>query len=170
VQDYRSGPVKSGSRTGTSFPVEPGQVFTFGGIVLENSGGRSAVLESIRFEPPLGSGMEVVEVKVAGGDRRVGYVGTHAQFPPPLLAAYVQPFRGAEVPPLDSPDGANGVEIVFGLRVNEPGEFGFQRVLVDYRIGERRHTVRLEDGFLACAPLAVFPDGCSHEGFFDRGE
>ncbi|MGH8990410.1 MAG: hypothetical protein ACRDZ7_02655 [Acidimicrobiia bacterium] len=170
VHDYRSGPVKSGSRTGTSFPVEPGQVFTFGGIVLENSGHRSAVLEAIRFQPPLASGMEVVDVEVAGADRKVGYVGTHAEFPPPLLAAYVHPFRGSEVPPLESPEGANGIEIVFGFRVTQPGEFGFQRVEVDYRIGDRRHTVRLEDGFLACAPIADFPDGCRHDEFFDRGE
>lgn len=166
VHDYRSGPVKSGSRTGTSFAVDLGQVFTFGGIVLENSGDQPAVLEALRFEPPLGSGMELVEVKVAGGDRKVGYVGTHAEFPPPLLAAYVHPFPGSEVPPLASA----GVEIVFGLRVNQPGQFGFRRVLVDYRVGERRQTVQLEDGFLACAPIASFPHGCDDEQFFDRGE
>jgi hypothetical protein len=168
VHNYRSGPVTTGSRTRTSFPVDLGQLFTFGGIVLENSAGSPAVLEAIRLEPPLNSGMEIVDVKVAGGERRVGYVGTDSQFPPPLLAPHLRPFLGAEVPPLRTGEGRNGVEVVFGLRVQTPGEFGFRKVLVDYRVGKRRHTVRLEDGFMACAPHSAYPGGCDHEKYFRR--
>lgn len=167
--DYDSGPVKTGSDTVTSLPVEVGQVFTFGGIVLKNSSEQPAVLENIRIDPPLDSRMTLVDVRVAGADRKVGYVGSAVEFPPTRIPAEaVQPWQGAVVPGRpDDPQG-RGIEILMGLRVNHPGEFGFRHVVVDYRIGGKQHRVRLNDSFIACAPARDYPPGCHYQTFFER--
>lgn len=49
---------------------------------------------------------------------------------------------------------------------SRPGLFGFKQVELDYRIGSKPYTARLEDGFVACAPLADYPTGCPEEQFF----
>lgn len=166
--DYDSGPVKTGSDTVTSLPVEVGQVFTFGGIVLKNSSQQPAVLEDIRIDPPLDAGMALVEMMVAGADRKVGYVGSAVEFPPTRIPAeVVRPWQGALVPGRpDDPQG-RGLEILMGLRMDHPGEFGFRHVVVDYRIGGRQHRVRLNDSFIACAPARDYPPGCHFQTFFE---
>jgi hypothetical protein len=171
VHDFESGPVKSDTDTITSFPVEIGQVFTYGGIVLKNFTDVPATLESVSFEPPLGSAMTLVDLKVAGDDRNVGYVGTSVEFPPARIPAKaVRTFKGAIVPVRpDPPFRSTGVEVLMGLRVNVPGEFGFRHVIVEYRIRGERHRVRLNDGFIACAPVKDYPH-CNTATFFDEKE
>lgn len=167
--DYDSGPVNTDSDTITSLPVEVGQVFTFGGIVLKNSTENPAVLESIRIDPPLGPEMTLVDVRVAGRDRRVGYVGSAVEFPPNRIPAQaVRPFQGAVVPARPDDPEVRGVEVLMGLRVNRSGEFGFRHVIVDYRIGGEQHRVRLNDGFIACAPARDYPPGCHLGTFFEK--
>lgn len=51
---------------------ELGQVFTFGGIVVTNRSKSPVVIEDIRVVPPLEDGMKIVELQVAGPERRVG--------------------------------------------------------------------------------------------------
>lgn len=165
---YDSGPVRTDSDTISSIRVEMGQLFTFGGIVLRNSTDRDAMVEGIRTDPPLGDEMTLVDVKAAGRDRKVGYVGTAAEFPPARIPTEaLRPFDGAVVPARPDDPGSRGLEILMGLRVNRPGEFGFRHVIVDYRIGGKRHSVRLNDGFIACAPPQAFPPGCHLDTFFE---
>ena len=167
VHDFQSGPVKTDTDTITSLPVEVGQVFTFGGIVLKNYTDDPAALESIRFEPPLGSAMTLVDLKVAGDDRNVGLVGSSVEFPPERIPAKaVRSFEGAVVPSRPDDPGKRGVEVLMGLRVNQPGEFGFRHVVVEYRTGGKEHRVRLNDGFIACAPIQAYPPGCHLDTFF----
>jgi hypothetical protein len=167
VHAFNRGPLQAGASTRTGMVAdELGQVFTYGGVVLTNTSSRPAVLEEIRVVPPPGEGMKIVAIQAAGADRQLGLVGTDQQFPPADLAPFLRPYRETVVPPERTPGGEEGVEIVFGLRIDQPGNFGFREVHVDYRVGKKRHTVRLEDGFIGCAPLARFPDGCDFEKFF----
>jgi hypothetical protein len=168
VHAYDRGPVKTESDTITSLPSELGQVVTFGSIVLRNSSSKPAVLERIRVEPPLGQEMTLVDLKVAGSDRRIGCVCSAAEYPPSGIPAQaIKPFPGAVVPPRqDDPEG-HGVEILMGLRVNRPGEFGFRHAIVDYRIGGKRHRVKLNDGWIGCAPRATYQHCRSDEAFFE---
>lgn len=148
--DYDSGPVRTDSDTTTGIHAEVGEVVTFGGIVLDNHGNRPAVLESIRIDPPLDPGMSLVEVKVAGKDRGIGMVGADRGFPPPgIRAEAFRPLPGSIVPPRQE-DEEWGVEVLMGFRLNKPGQFGFHHALVDYRIGEKRHRIRVNDGFVIC--------------------
>jgi hypothetical protein len=161
VHAFDKGPLQTFSSTRTGMLAdELGQVFTFGGIVVTNRSKSPVVIEDIRVVPPLEDGMKIVELQVAGPERRVGYVGTEKHFPPADLAPHLRPYRGAAVPPERSPRGEQGMEIVFALRIDRAGSFGFREVHVDYRVGGDRHTVHLEDGFVGCAPRSMFPDGC----------
>ena len=36
------------------------------------------------------------------------------------------------------------------FKLNRPGQFGFHHALVDYRIGDKRHRIRVDDGFVLC--------------------
>jgi hypothetical protein len=166
VHGYDSGPVYTGSGTKTGFPVDLDGPFTYGVITVSNRTGRTAVLTDVRVKPSLPAGMEIIEVKVVGPNRKTAAIGTGRQYPPPELAPHLRPLKGAKVPPKSTPEGYGGVEIVFGLKVNRPGRFGFRQVELDYRIGRKPHTVVLEDGFVACAPRTVYPR-CSTEKFFE---
>jgi hypothetical protein len=150
VHDYDSGPVRTESDTTTGIQAEIGEIVTFGGIILDNFSNRPAVLESIRFDPPLDSGMTLVDVKVAGRDRGIGMVGADRGFPPSgMPASAIQPLPGAIVPP-EQGDDRWGVEVLMAFKLNKPGQFGFHQAIVDYRIGDKRHRIRAEDGFVIC--------------------
>ena len=169
--DDDSGPVRTDSNTITSLPVEVGQVFTFGGIILKNYTNDPATLESIRFEPPLGSAVTLVDLKVAGDDRNVGLVGSAVEYPPTRIPTEaLLPFKGAVVPRRSEDPKGRGLELFMGLRVNVQGEFGFRHTVLDYRIGGRLHSVRLNDGFITCAPVDAFPPGCHLATFFNEKE
>jgi hypothetical protein len=167
MHDADHGPVRTESDTTTSMRVEVGEVVTFGGIVLENFGQRPAVLEDIRIDPPLDSGMTLVDVRVAGSDRGIGMVGTDGGFPPSgMPSAAIHPLAGAVVPPEQGGDRW-GVEVLMGFRLNRPGQFGFNHALVDYRIGGKRHRIRVDDGFVLCGG-PDYPQNCNAEVF--RGD
>lgn len=166
VHGYDSGPVYTGSGTKTSFPVDLDQPFTYGVIVISNRSSRTAVLTDVRVKPALPQGMEIVEVTVTGPPRTTSVIGTDERYPPPRLVSHLRPLKGAAVPPEKTPEGEAGVEVVFGLKVNRPGMFGFRQVELDYRIGRKPYTVRLEDGFVGCAPYEDYKDRCSIEKFF----
>jgi hypothetical protein len=168
MHDFDSGPVRTESDTTTGLRAEVGQVVTFGGIVLENFSSRAAVLENIRIDPPLDSGVTLVDVKVAGKDRGIGMVGTDRVFPPSgMPPEAVRPLPGAIVPPRQE-DDEWGVEVLMAFKLNRPGQFGFHHALVDYRIGDKRHRIRVNDGFVLCGG----PDypRCDTEAFRELDE
>lgn len=149
MHDYDSGPVRTESATTTGVRAEVGEVVTFGGIILENFSKRAAVLESIRIEN-LDPGITLVDLKVAGKDRGIGMVGADHGFPGPAIRPEsLRPPACTRVPPRQE-DGEWGVEVLMGFRLNKPGQFGFHHALVDYRIGGKKHRIRMNDGFVVC--------------------
>jgi hypothetical protein len=167
MHDFDSGPVRTESDTTTSIVADIGQVVTFGGIVLDNHSKHPAVLESIRIDPPLDSGMSLVDVKVADKNRGIGMVGADRGFPPEgMPTAAIHPLPGAIVPPEQGHDRW-GIEVLMAFRLNRPGQFGFNHALVDYRIGGKRHRIRVDDGFVLCGG-PDYPQNCNTEAF--RGD
>ena len=152
MHSFDRGPVRTESATGTSLVADIGQVVTFGGILLENFSKSPAVLEGIRIEPPLDPAMTLVDVKVAGKDRGIGMVGTDRVFPPSGMPTNaLHPLPGAIVPPRHE-DDKGGIEVLMAFKLNQPGQYGFRHAVIDYRIGDERHRVRLSDAFVLCGP------------------
>jgi hypothetical protein len=169
MHDFDGGPVRTDSDTTSIVVADSGQVVTFGGIVLDNHSKHPAVLESIRIDPPLESGMTLVDVKVADKTRGIGMVGADRVFPPEgMPATALRPLPGAIVPP-EQGDDRWGVEVLMAFRLNRPGQFGFNHALVDYRIGGKRHRVRVDDGFVLCGG-PDYPQNCNTQAFAERGE
>lgn len=165
-----SGPVRTQSDTTTGIVADIGEVVTFGGIILESFSNRPAVLESIRIDRPLDPGMTLVDVKVAGKERGIGMVGTDLGFPPSdMPPEALRPLPGAVVPPRNE-DDKWGVEVLMAFKLNRPGRFGFHHALVDYRIGDDRHRIRVDDGFVMCGPRRDYPQGCDIRTFTEREE
>ena len=162
MHDADHGPLRTESDTTTSIRADVGQIVTFGGIILENFSNRAAILESIRIEPPLDPAVSLVDVKVAGKDRGAGMVGADVGFPSPhIRPESLRPLPGAIVPPGDH---EWGVEVLMAFKLNRPGQFGFQHALIDYRIGEKRHRIRVSDGFVICGG-PEYPRNCDLDAF-----
>jgi hypothetical protein len=162
VHDFDRGPVRSQSDTTTSIHADIGQVVTFGGIIVENFSKRDAILERIRIEPPLDPAVSLVDVKVAGKDRGAGQVGADVGFPSPhIRPETLRPLPGAIVP---AGEHDWGVEVLMAFKLNQPGQFGFQHALIDYRIGDKRHRLRVSDGFVICGG-PDYPANCDIDAF-----
>lgn len=162
MHDADHGPVRTESDTTTGIHADIGQVVTFGGIIVENYSKRPAILESIRTEPPLEPAVSLVDVKVAGKDRGIGQVGADVGFPPSIIRPEtLRPLPGAIVPPREH---EWGVEVLMAFRLNQPGQFGFHHALIDYRIGDKRHRIRVSDGFVICGG-PDYPANCDLDAF-----
>lgn len=125
VHAWDDGPLDGGSETITSLPVELGVPFTFGGTSFDNTSEATAVLEDVRVRPSLPEGIEIVGVGATGPDRQVATYGSHLSYPPPELAGALHPVPGTKVPPRTTKAGEAGIDVVFGLKVTKPGQFGF---------------------------------------------
>ena len=170
LHSWKDGPLVSGDSTQNSIPVDLDQPFTYGYAVVFNTTKRPAVLEAVRVRPALPEGMEIIDIQTVGPEARVANVATELAFPSSILKDHLRPLAGTTVPPRDDgEDTGEGLDIVFGLKVTKPGIYGFAQFDLDYRIGSTRHTVRLEHGFMACAPRAAHngPNDCDH-AFLDR--
>ncbi len=162
LHDADHGPVRTESDTTTSIRADIGQVVTFGGIILENYGKSPAILESIRIEPPLDPAVTLVDVKVAGKDRGTGQVGADVGFPTPhIRPETLRALPGAVVPPGEHDWG---VEVLMAFRLNQPGQFGFQHAVIDYRIGDKPHRIKVSDGFVICGG-PDYPGNCIIDAF-----
>lgn len=170
LHDWDDGPLHAGSVTQNSIPVDVNQPFTFGQATVNNITDKTAILDALRVVPELPGGMEIIEVAVVGPNRETALVASELAYPSPYLVDVLRPLPGAQVPPEDTKAGEAGVEIVFGLKVTKPGVYGFPAFDLDYHIGSTDYTVRVEHGFMACAPRADFPDGCDHDFLDDLAD
>lgn len=162
------GPLDAGvSSTRIAFPVDLGQPFTFGTLSMHNEGDRPLMLESIRPMPPLSPGFRLVEVLVAQDpDRDLNSVGTSRIFPPTSdELGRLRPFHGAVVVPR-AENNDRSTAVVMGLQLDRQGVFSFERIEVDYRVGSKPYTVKVDLGFLTCGPRTVYGRSCPTEGFF----
>ena len=50
------------------------------------------------------------------------------------------------------------------FKLNQPGQFGFHHALIDYRIGDKRHRIRVSDGFVICGG-PDYPANCNLDAF-----
>lgn len=136
---------------GLSFRVDAQDPFTYGLLVLVNSGDRTAVLEEVE---PLDAdpGLRLVGAVVV--PTRVNpwnvTASDHHDFPPRNVADVVEPLRGYRVPP--ARDNADGHEVMLGFEVPGPGRFAFRRLAVDYHVGETRYRAIFRFRLRVCAP------------------
>lgn len=144
------GPLGTDDITGMSAPQQVGRPFSIGLPVVYNRGDEPATLEKVSLIEKT-PGIEVVEALANGVDRKFLYNAVTYKWPAPRTYTDLHPVRGYVVPPMATPEGDRGVELVFVLRVDAPGEQQFTGVHVDYRIGTTRYRTVLWQGARICA-------------------
>lgn len=160
------GPLGGGSSTMVGLAVDLDAPFTYGAAGVENVTDDTAVLEAVRVRPPLPDGIEVVGTGATGPNRNVPTVNNSRKWPADSIKDALHPLAGTEVPPRATKAGRAGIDLVFGLKVTKPGYWGFAQVDLDYRVGNKEYTVRLDHGVYVCAPMASYPNGCDDDDRF----
>ena len=161
------GPLWGGSMTFVGIAVETGQPFTYGAAHVSNLTDETAVLEAVRVRPPLPDGLEIVGIGATGPNRKVITVNATPEYPDPDTKDALHALPGTEVPPAATKAGKAGIDLVFGLKVTKPGFFGFAQIDLDYRVGDKPYTVRLDHGVYACPPASAYPEGCQGQAFME---
>lgn len=147
---FSAGPLSLGDNaTETAFPIDVGETATFGGLVLRNSGGRTATIDAVELTPDGDAGSaRIVDVRLtrlAGG-----LVGTDDEYQPPADAL---PPDGAVLPPSRRP--RDGYQILFGIQMVREGIARYRHVRVDYHVGLARYRLNGPHSFILCAPATV---------------
>jgi hypothetical protein len=166
VHDSGSGgPLDGGeaSDTVSIWALEIGQPVTMGHLVVSNTDKKPLVLEGLRLLPALTEGIEFIgAVTAQDPDRKAASIGAGRSYPPDESdVGRTRPLEGTVIPPETRQGGPNrGTAILVGLRLTKPGAFGFDRMEVDYRVGEKAYTMRVDIGFVGCGPPAEYPKEC----------
>ncbi|MGH9042549.1 MAG: hypothetical protein ACRDZ3_20225 [Acidimicrobiia bacterium] len=166
VHDSGSGgPLDGGvaSDTVSIWSIEIGQSVTMGHLVVSNTGSEPLVLDGLRLMPPLSDGLEYIgTVTAQDSDREAASIGAGRSYPPDAAdIGQTRPLEGTVVPP-EPNEGkpSRGTAILVGMRLTKPGAYGFDRMEVDYHVGKKRYTMRVDIGFVGCGPEAEYPERC----------
>jgi hypothetical protein len=155
------GPLGGDDETAMGVPQQAGRPFSIGLPIVYNDGDRPATIDRISLVDA-SEGIDVLETHIAG-TRRANLM-TAFTYSWPERGAYsdMHAPRGYVVPPRTTRKGRRGVELVFVLRVDEPGSHQFAGAQVDYRIGGRSYRATLWDSARVCAvrtlPRHIEPD------------
>jgi hypothetical protein len=148
------GPLFWGSVDSMGSSVRVGRPFTYGHVILFNSGDPVAVLDDVslwRATP----GLRLVAER-ADLPRRDALHGTLARAPwyPPRGIA-LHPLAGFPVRAhgYDHGDvrGDRGVNIVLGLTIGHPGRFSFHGLVVRYHVGGHRYETIVYQAMQVCS-------------------
>jgi len=154
------GPLDGGVGTEQGQPLEVNQPYTWGSTLLLNEGKRPAVLERVRLLGVTGSlELLAVHTRPVPDERDQGlYLGDtgfpRADYPTrPLAEQNVVPVARTRTPD-DSP--GEGLQVVLGVQVNEPGVARFEAVEITYKVGGRRYREVFDDSVYLCAPYDAY--------------
>ena len=154
------GPLDGGVGTEQGQPLEVKQPYTWGSTLLLNEGKKPAVLERVRLLGVTGSlELLAVHTRLVPDERDQGlYLGDtgfpRVDYPSrPLAEQNIVPVAKTR-----TPDGSpgEGLQLVLGVRVNEPGVARFEAVEVTYKVGARRYREVFDDSVYLCAPYDAY--------------
>jgi hypothetical protein len=157
-------PLDGGPRIGVGGAVEVGQPYSWGAVVLQNRGGRPAVVQRariLRSTPNLELAGPVHSHFVGYGHTEADQMiaGDQTGFPPARWPS--RPLAEQNIVRVaqrigDDGEPTEGLQIVFGLVVTAPGEARATAVEVVYRVGGRRYRQVFDNTVTLCAPVAVY--------------
>ncbi|HEV3363544.1 MAG TPA: hypothetical protein VG795_05275 [Acidimicrobiia bacterium] len=154
------GPLDGGVGNEQGQPLEVRQPYTWGSTLLLNEGKKPATVERVRLLGVTGSfELLAVHTRAVPDERGQGLYFGDTGFPRsdypsrPLAEQNVVP-----VPTTFSPEGNpyEGLQIVLGVQVNEPGVARFKAVEVTYTVGRRRYREVFHDSVYLCAPYDAY--------------
>ena len=154
------GPLDGGVGTIQGQRLEVKEPYTFGSTLLLNEGKKPAKLERVRLLGVTGSfELLAVHTRPVPDERGQGLWFGDTGFPRtdypsrPLAEQNVVP-----VPTTFSSEGSpnEGLQVVLGVQVGEPGVARFESIEITYKVGGRRYREVFEDSFYLCAPVEAY--------------
>lgn len=144
---------------GVASSVDPGKPFTYGLLLLNNSGPRAATVVSVTLLRA-SSGLRMVGAYVMDPrDPRLprrsrGMIGTdNRRFPPLGVSAALESLRGTVV-------GRRPLEVLIGLRVPRDGFFVFKGLAVNYSVDRTSYRATYPLLLKVCAPKSRWLGRC----------
>ncbi len=139
---------KKGYHDELAFTVPLDVAYSWGLVVLRNSGSADAIVESVSLVDTTGTIRDV-------GVRAVPETAVEAVgFAPGFDASAGEEVDGLVVPP----GNGNGFQLVFGLEVDRPGISGFRGVRVTYRVADTHFATTLGHVVVLCAPVEQYEE------------
>jgi hypothetical protein len=151
-----AGPLDGGVGTEQGQPLDINQPYTFGATLLRIDGKKPATVERVRLLGVTGSlELLAVHTRPVPDERGQGLYMGDTGFPRtdyptrPLAEQNIVPVATTR-----TPDGSpnEGLQIVLGVQVNEPGVARFGSIEVTYTVGARRYRKVFNDSVYLCAP------------------
>lgn len=139
------GPMASDRETRVTTHARPGSTITWGTVLPTNPTDHDIVIESIVPSEPV-SGLTILGLGVS--DPRRGAVGTAARYPP--LGITPLDVAGAVMTPRDGPSPF--VQVVVGIRLDDPTEGRIAGLRIRYTIDGRRYETVLHDELVVQPP------------------
>ena len=147
IRDPPPGPLDEDTGEWVGIGKPAGVEWGYGQAVIYNRSTRKVVLERISLIDPT-PGLEVLSASVAGADRRSFSQATWTERPADVDDIHA--VAGFEVTPVDQPGGERGVELIFQLRADRPGDYTSSGITIDYTVdGDDRRSV-IRSGLGAC--------------------
>jgi len=163
------GPVYAGGgRDIYSQPIDVGASLSLG-YLLKNEAKQPAVVEKVRLVGVTGP-IEVLglvaRLRPPPGSGPPAFLAAWG-YPPPDYPA--KPFNEEHVVPVgthfsEGGDPHEGLQLMVGVRMTEPGAGGIRGIEYTYRIGRRRYRNFYEGSGYLCAPRAEYANGGPKEG------
>lgn len=164
------GPLQGAEVSSLGIPAQTSKPLTFSLPVIYNVGDSDQLtLDRVELDQP-GSGLTLVGAMATGNSRQANYKDSDDDYPP-TSPVYGKPrkLEGTKVPPVKTPAGEAGVELLVGVKASKDGRVTGQGLLVHYRDGDRRWRVRVPNAFALCA-AAKQPNECEEPALPPRGK
>jgi hypothetical protein len=156
------GPLDGGALTQAG-PLDVGVPLTIGSVLLFNEGTQPAVIERVRLVGVAGS-LKLLPIysRPVPDERGQGLMVGENVFPPTQYP--IRPLKELNVVPVSkkfTPEGEpeEGLQLVFGLTVEEVGVARYREVEVSYRVGGRHYQESFDWPVYLCAPKAPYVQG-----------
>lgn len=154
------GPLDGGAGTIQGQRLEVKEPYTFGSTLLRIDGKKPATLERVRLLGVTGSfELLAVHTRPVPDERGQGLFLGNTGFPRtdyptrPLAEQNVVPVATTRTP---AGTPGEGLQIVLGVQVGDPGVARFEAVEVTYKVGGRRYREVFLDSVYLCAPVDVY--------------
>jgi hypothetical protein len=139
------GPLTTHTTDSVAFGQPAGVTFAWGVPVVFNPGDEPAVLDRVTLLDAT-PGLRVLKVDVGGPNRKYLFSGQAYKWPDPENFTDLHPVSGMRVHPADTKPGERGVELVFVMQADEPGQYRATHIAADYHIGDTKHRTTIRSG------------------------
>ena len=149
ANDVTPGPLHADTVDSIAFGQPGGVPAGWGTPVIWNDSNTTAVLDRVTVLDAT-PGLHILETHINGPARKFLFFSETYAWPDPNAFTDLHPVKGMTVAPAKTKQGERGVELVFALRADRPGQYRASRIAVDYHVGDTKHRAIIRSGLTVC--------------------